>query len=148
MDTLGSSALKAPTTQLARECRIHIAYRRSALNHIKSGGQITPDIHMELMAKAEAFVPALKVISKSPQSIKTAPYSLFHSAMLYEDGLGANSVKSHDTTLPSPAPELTIIAPEIVDPTAQPLRDAEPPFVPVLRLFRAQVVVTRLELCA
>lgn len=44
--------------------------------------------------------------------------------------------------------ELTIIAPEIVDPTAQRIRDAEPPFVPALRLFRAQVVTHRLELCA
>lgn len=44
--------------------------------------------------------------------------------------------------------ELTIITPELIDPTAQRIRDAEPPFVPVLRLFRAQVVVTRLELCA
>lgn len=150
MDTLGSSAL-APTTQLDRECRVHIAYRRSATNHINAGGQITPDIHMALMAKAEAFVPALRIVKKSQS------FSLFDSYMAYstvtpdKPDLAKTDTVVLDSTL---NPENGVLSPQkgenSNDPKTELIRDAEPPFVPapVLRLFQARVMVERLGMVA
>lgn len=120
----------APTTALAREYRIHIAYRRSATNHIKSGGQITPDVHADLMAKAEAFVPAVCVVVKRPT------ISLFDSYMAYStvtpdkpDLTKINTVVL-DSTL---TPENGVLSPQkgeiSNDPTAELKRDAEPTYI-------------------
>lgn len=116
----------APTTALAREYRIHIQYRRSATNHIKSGGQITPDVHADLMAKAEAFVPAVCV----PKTPSVKPFSLYHSYMAYASN-PAITVPNFDATLSQDKThEAPVLKPEIVD--AHPAlieRDSEPTYI-------------------
>lgn len=91
----------------------------------------------------------------TPISPQKVVYSLFHSAMLYDDGLVTNGVKSNDTAISSPAPELTVITPETPDAAVHIPRDNASPeprplvvVAPVLRLFTARVSEVRIEMAA